>query len=125
MAYELALPTKLAFVHLVFHVSMLKMCQGYPTLILPIEGLGVDEDFSYEEVPFEILDRQVKRLRNKEIDTVKVLWKNQLVQGATGEAEIDMRSRYPHLFQLMRLELLVLSLSSLSNHILLLLLGCA
>ena len=44
---------------------------------------GVDEDLSYEEVPVEILDRHVKRLRNKEIATVKVLWKNILVEGAT------------------------------------------
>ncbi|XP_069154499.1 uncharacterized protein [Solanum lycopersicum] len=37
---ELALPTELASVHPVFHVSMLKKCLGDPTSILPIEGLG-------------------------------------------------------------------------------------
>ena len=95
--YELALPTELASVHPVFHVSMLKKCLGDPTSILPVEGLGVGEDFSYEKVPVEILDRQVKRLRNKEIATMKVLWRNHLVEGATWEAEADMRSRYPHL----------------------------
>ena len=68
-------------------------------LALPAEKVwGVGEDLSYEEVPVEILDRQVKRLRNKEIATVKVLWRNHLVEGATWEAEADMRSRYPHLF---------------------------
>ena len=34
---------------------------------VPIEGLGVDENLSYEEVAVEILDRQVKKLRNKEM----------------------------------------------------------
>ena len=53
---------------------------------------------SYEEVPLEILKRQVKRLRNKEIATVTVLWRNHVVEGATWEAEADMKSRYPHLF---------------------------
>ena len=53
---------------------------------------------SYEEIPVEILDRQVKQLRNKKVATVKVLWRNHLVEGATWEAEADMRSRYPHLF---------------------------
>ena len=98
VAYELALPAELASVHPVFHVSMLKKCLGDPASILPVEGLGVGKDLSYEEIPVEILDRQVKRLRNKEIATVKVLWRNHLVEGATWEAEDDMRSRYPHLF---------------------------
>ena len=65
-----------------------------------MEGLGVDEDLSYEEVPDEILDRQIKRQRSKEIATVKVLWRNYLVEGATWEAEADMRSCYPHIFNL-------------------------
>ena len=98
VAYELALPTELASVHPVFHLSMLKKFLGDPTSILPVEGLGVDEDLSYEEVPVEILDRQIKRQRSKEIATVKVLWRNYLVEGATWEAEADMRSLYPHLF---------------------------
>lgn len=46
----------------------------------------------------EILDRQVKKLRNKEIIFIKVLWRNQLVEGAIWEVEVDMRSRYPHIF---------------------------
>ncbi|XP_069150774.1 uncharacterized protein [Solanum lycopersicum] len=87
VTYEIELPAELASVHPVFHVSILKKFLGDPTSILPVEGLGVDEDLSYEEVPVEIFDRQVKRPRNKEIATVKVLWRNHLVKGATMEAE--------------------------------------
>ena len=43
------------------------------------------------------MDRQVKRLRNKEIASVKVLWRNQYVESATWDAEEDMKKRYPHL----------------------------
>ncbi|WMV41079.1 hypothetical protein MTR67_034464 [Solanum verrucosum] len=43
-------------------------------------------------------DRQVKRLKNKEVSSVKVLWSNNLVEGATWEDEAEMKSRYPHLF---------------------------
>ena len=50
------------------------------------------------EVPVEILDRQLKRLRNKDVASIKVLWKYHLVEGATWEAEADMKSLYPHLF---------------------------
>ena len=48
VAYELRVPNKLASVHLVFHVSILKKCIGDPVSIIPIEGLGVDENLSYE-----------------------------------------------------------------------------
>ena len=58
----------------------------------------VDEDLSSEEVLVEILDKLVKWLRNKEIDTVKVLWRNHLLKGAMWKAEADMRSCYPYLF---------------------------
>ncbi|WMV18693.1 hypothetical protein MTR67_012078 [Solanum verrucosum] len=86
VAYELKLPIELAPVYLVFHISMLKKCIGDPVSILPLEGLGVNENLSYEEVPIEIIDRQVKMLRNKEVASVKVLWKKHLVEGATWEA---------------------------------------
>ncbi|XP_069150846.1 uncharacterized protein [Solanum lycopersicum] len=98
MAYKLALPTELTSVHLVLYVSMLKKCLGDPASILPVGGLGVGEELSYEEVPVEILHRQVKWLRNKEIATMKVLWRNHLVKGTTWDAEADIRSRNPHLF---------------------------
>jgi len=86
------LPNELAPVHPMFHVSMVKKCIGYSVSILPLKGLEVDENLSYEEVPVEILDRQVKRLKNKEVAFVKVLWRNQLVEGATWEAEADIMS---------------------------------
>ena len=77
---------------------MLKKFLGDPASILPVEGLGVDENLSYKEVPIEILDGQVKQLRNEEIAILKVLWRNQLVEEAKWKAEADMRSCYHHLF---------------------------
>ena len=88
VAYELKLPSKLASVHPLIHVSMLKKCIGDPESILPIEGLGVKDNLSYEEVSVieglcvkdnlsyeevlaQILDRQVNKLRNKEVAFVK------------------------------------------------------
>ena len=98
---ELKLPRALISAHPVFHVfhvSMLKKCIGDSESIIHIEGLGVQENISYEEVPVEIVNRQVVKLRNKEVASVKVLWKNHLVEGTTWEAEAYMKSRYPHLF---------------------------
>ena len=79
-------------VHPVFHVSMLKKCIDDPKFILLIEGLGFKDNLSYEEVPVQILDRKVKKLSNKEVASVKVLWKNHLVEGATWEAKADLMS---------------------------------
>lgn len=98
VAYELELPSELASVHPVFHVSLLKKCIGDPTLVLPLDSVDVRDSLSYEEVPVQILDRQVSKLRNKEVASVKVLWRNQLVEGATWETESDMMAKYPHLF---------------------------
>ena len=98
VAYDLRLPTELASVHPVFHLSMLKKCICDPECILRIKGHGVKDKLSYEEVPVQIIDRQVNMLRNQEVDSVMVLSKNNLINGATWEAEADMKSRYPHLF---------------------------
>ncbi|WMV24784.1 hypothetical protein MTR67_018169 [Solanum verrucosum] len=90
IAYELDFPNELASIHPIIHVSMLKKCVCDSKSIVSLEGLGVDENLSYEEVPVEISDWQVKMLRNKEGATVKVLWRNELVEGGTSEAEADM-----------------------------------
>ena len=50
VTYYLNLPSELALIHPIFHVSMLKKCVGDPLSILPIEGLGANHNISYEEV---------------------------------------------------------------------------
>ncbi|WMV08998.1 hypothetical protein MTR67_002383 [Solanum verrucosum] len=99
VAYELELPSEMDLVHPIFHVSMLRKCVGDPNAIVSLEVVGVVEDnLTYEEVPVQILDRQVKRLRNKYVASIKVLWRNQQVESATWEAEADMQRRYPYPF---------------------------
>ncbi|WMV44958.1 hypothetical protein MTR67_038343 [Solanum verrucosum] len=83
LAYELELPQELAAVHPVFHISMLKKCMRDPSLIIPNEDIGIKDSLSYEEIPVQILDRQVRKLRTKEVASVKVLWRNQFIEEAT------------------------------------------
>jgi hypothetical protein len=51
------------------------------------------------EEPIRIVDKKEQVLRTKTIPIVKVLWCNHGVEEASWEAEHDMRSRYPHLFE--------------------------
>ena len=99
LAYELELPSELESVHPVFHVSMLRKCIGDPTRVVPTDDVQITEDLSYEEIPVAILDRQIRNLRNKEVASVKVLWRSKNVEEMTWESEEEMKSKYPHLFQ--------------------------
>ncbi|KAK8708713.1 hypothetical protein V6N13_059750 [Hibiscus sabdariffa] len=67
-------------------------------LILEPEEVELNPDLSYEEEPVMILDREVKRLGNKNVSLVKVLWRNHKVEEATWEPEETMREQYPYLF---------------------------
>ncbi|CAM8924240.1 unnamed protein product [Rhodiola kirilowii] len=66
---------KLSAVHPMFHISMLWKYIPDPSHVLEYERLHMDDTLSYDEQPMTILDRQVKRLRNKDIVAVKILWK--------------------------------------------------
>ncbi|XP_070019880.1 uncharacterized protein [Nicotiana sylvestris] len=98
VVYKLELPPEMSLVHPVFHVSMSKKVVGDPSTTMLVETIEVNEKLSYEEIPVAILDRQFRKLRNKEIASVKVLWRNQQVEEATLEAEEDIKKKYPHLF---------------------------
>ncbi|KAL0539703.1 hypothetical protein IC582_023919 [Cucumis melo] len=99
VAYRLALPPSFSAVHDVFHVSMLRRNVADPTHVVDFEPLQVSENLSCEEQPVEILAREVKKLRSREISLVKVLWQNHRVEEATWEREEDMRAQYPELFE--------------------------
>ncbi|WMV49801.1 hypothetical protein MTR67_043186 [Solanum verrucosum] len=98
MAYRLTLPPNLSGVHLVFHVSMLKRYHGDGDYIIKWDSVVLDKDLQYEEEPIAILDRDVRKLRTKEIKSVKVQCRHRPVEEATWETENDMLDNYPHLF---------------------------
>ena len=71
---------------------------GDPPTVVPFESVAVKDSLSYVDVRVKILDRHVRRLRKKEVTSVKVLWRSRCVEGATWEAEEAMKAKYPHLF---------------------------
>ena len=84
--------------HPVFHVSMLKKYHGDGNYIIRWDSVLLDENLTYEKEPVDILDREIHKLRSREIASINVQWKNRLVEESTWEKEADMRERYPHLF---------------------------
>ncbi|EOX99952.1 Uncharacterized protein TCM_009026 [Theobroma cacao] len=98
VAYRLALPPDLSNIHPMFHVSMLRKYNPDPSHVIRYETIQLQDDLTYEEQPIAILDRQVKKLRLKEVALVKVLWQDHTSKEVTWEAEEEMRTKYPHLF---------------------------
>ncbi|KAK4730116.1 hypothetical protein R3W88_023104 [Solanum pinnatisectum] len=90
VAYRLALPPNLSGVHPVFYVSMLKRYHGDGDYIIKWDSIVLDKDLQYEEEPIAILDRDVRKLRTKEIKSVKFQWKHRLVEEATWGIEKDV-----------------------------------
>ncbi|KAI3494637.1 hypothetical protein L1887_40554 [Cichorium endivia] len=74
VAYKLQLPQELSAIHDTFHVSNLKKCLADESLIVPLEEIQINDKLNFVEEPVEILDREVKQLKQSKIPIVKVRW---------------------------------------------------
>ena len=98
VAYRLALSLELAELHDVFHVSMLRRYRSDTSHILPVQDIQVQEDFTFNEEPKAILNREIRQFRNKQVSLVKVLWQHHDMEEATWEPTSTMRVQYPQFF---------------------------
>ncbi|GJU94773.1 putative reverse transcriptase domain-containing protein [Tanacetum coccineum] len=98
VAYRLELPEQLSRVHSTFHVSNLKKCLSDEPLAIPLDEIHIDEKLNFIEEPVEIMDREVKRLKQSRIPIVKVRWNSRRGPEYTWEREDQMQKKYPHLF---------------------------
>ncbi|GJX22648.1 hypothetical protein Tco_0227093 [Tanacetum coccineum] len=74
IANKLKLQQELSRVHNTFHVSNLKKCCSEDPLVVPLEGLHVDDKLYFVKEPVEIMNREVKQLRRSRVLIVKVRW---------------------------------------------------
>ncbi|GKC92982.1 putative reverse transcriptase domain-containing protein [Tanacetum coccineum] len=98
VAYRLELPQELSRVHNVFHVCNLKKCLSDDTLVIPLEEIQLDDKLNFVEEPVEIMDREVKQLKQSRIPIIKVRWNARRGLEYTCEREDQFKSKYPYLF---------------------------
>ncbi|GJX57353.1 putative reverse transcriptase domain-containing protein [Tanacetum coccineum] len=97
IAYKLELPPELSRVHNTFHVSNLKKCYSDEPLVIPLEGLHIDDKLRFMEEPIEIMDQEVNRLKKIRIPIVKVRWNSRRGPEFTWEREEQFQKKYSHL----------------------------
>nr|GEW43564.1 putative reverse transcriptase domain-containing protein [Tanacetum cinerariifolium] len=98
VAYKLELPEKLHGIHNTFHVSNLKKCLADENLVIPLKEVQLDDKLHFIEEPVEIMDREVKQLKQSRIPIVKVRWNSRRGPESTWEREDFFKRNYPHLF---------------------------
>ncbi|KAD4584976.1 hypothetical protein E3N88_22577 [Mikania micrantha] len=97
MAYQLNLSAELDGVHNVFHVSNLKKYLSDETLVIPLDEIQVDERLRFVGEPVEIMDREVKRLKQSRILIARFRCNSKRGPEFTREREDQMMRKYPHL----------------------------
>ncbi|GKD65967.1 putative reverse transcriptase domain-containing protein [Tanacetum coccineum] len=98
VAYKLELPEEHSNVHSTFHVSNIKKCLSDESLVIPMKELWLDDKLNFVEEPVEIMDREVKQLKQSRIPIVKVRWNSKRGPEFTWEREDRICAKYPHLF---------------------------
>nr|GEU45126.1 putative reverse transcriptase domain-containing protein [Tanacetum cinerariifolium] len=90
VAYRLELPNQLSRVHSTFYVSNLKKCFSNKLLAIPWDEIHIDDKFNFIEEPVEIMDHELKCLKQSRILIVKVCWNSRRGLKFTWEREDQM-----------------------------------
>jgi hypothetical protein len=96
MAYNLDLPSSLAGVRDIFHVSQPKKCWKAPMDVVLPEVTLLEADLSYPEHPIMVLDQKDRVRRRKTIKFFKIQGSNLSEEEATWESEDFLHSRDPY-----------------------------
>ncbi|GJR65297.1 putative reverse transcriptase domain-containing protein [Tanacetum coccineum] len=80
------------------YVGPFKKCYADEPLVMPLEGIHVDDKLQFVEEPVEIMEREIKRLKRSRIPLVKVRWNSRRGPEFTWEREDSFKQKYPQLF---------------------------
>ncbi|GKE70533.1 putative reverse transcriptase domain-containing protein [Tanacetum coccineum] len=98
IAYRLELPQQSSRVHSTFYISNLKKCLSNEPLAILLDEIHIDDKLHFFEEPVEIMDREVKQLKQNRIPIIKVQWNSRRGPEFTWEHEDQFQKKYPHLF---------------------------
>jgi hypothetical protein len=99
VAYKIRLPSQLAAIHDVFHISQLKKCVEVPTEIVETCAIEIEPDLSYIEQPIWILDTKERLTRRRTVKMYKILWDHHTEEEATWETESYLQRNFPNFLQ--------------------------
>jgi hypothetical protein len=99
VAYKIHLPSQLAAIHDVFHISQLKKCIKVPTEIVETRAIEIEPNLSYTEQPIQILDTKERITTRKKIKIYKILWDHHTEEEATWETESYLQRNFPNFLQ--------------------------
>nr|GEU79686.1 hypothetical protein [Tanacetum cinerariifolium] len=74
VAYRMELPQELSRVHHTFYVSNMQKCYADKPLVMPLDGIHIDDKLQFVDDPIKIMEREIKRLKQSRIPLVKVRW---------------------------------------------------
>nr|GFB19232.1 putative reverse transcriptase domain-containing protein [Tanacetum cinerariifolium]GFB22986.1 putative reverse transcriptase domain-containing protein [Tanacetum cinerariifolium] len=80
------------------YIGPFKKCLSDEPLIIPLDELHIDDKLRFVEEPVEIIEREIKRLRQSRILIIKVKWNSKRGPEFTWEREDQFKQKYPHLF---------------------------
>nr|GEZ34781.1 putative reverse transcriptase domain-containing protein [Tanacetum cinerariifolium] len=98
VTYRLDLPQEFSRVHHTFHVSNLKKCYADEPLVMPLEGIHVDDKLQFVEETVEIMEWEIKRLKRSRTPLVKFHWNSRRGPEFTWEGEDSFKKKYLHFF---------------------------
>nr|GFD61004.1 putative reverse transcriptase domain-containing protein [Tanacetum cinerariifolium] len=76
----------------------LKKCLSDEPLTISLDEVHVDDKLCFVEEPVDVMNREVKRLKQSHIPIIKVRWNSRRGPEFTWEREDQFQKNYPQLF---------------------------
>ncbi|GJX88706.1 putative reverse transcriptase domain-containing protein, partial [Tanacetum coccineum] len=98
VAYRLKLPDQLICVHITFYISNLKKCFSDEPLAILLDEIQIDDKLHFIKELAEIMDHEVKSLKQSHIPIVNARWNSRRGSEFTWVREDQIQKKYTHLF---------------------------
>nr|GEY66270.1 hypothetical protein [Tanacetum cinerariifolium] len=79
-------------------IGPFKRCFVNDNVVILLDEVQLEDNLHFVKKPVEIMDKEVKRLKQSRIPIVKVRWNSRRGPEFTWEREEFFRSKYPHIF---------------------------